>query len=635
MNKHSNSSYLPEKKLLAKRLAQCLTSTLPCAVHLKALETYHLVFGRIGSAKLARDLPLYAAGLFPVLSYCATSLKPTLLTLYENHFLPLGPALAPLVDGFVLAVLPGLEDESSEFYGRTTQLLDSICDAIGDVGIFSRGLWRALLLAPEMRLCATHYLRCKLAESDDELCEAMFRDMPLVSHAIAAALSDKNALVQRSVLDLLLGELALHSPFFVNKAEKHYSAAVALVGSVFGALLRRDISLTKRVHSWLLRGKDGESAVAFCRKYSHDFVLAAIDNEIRSVVENVDNAGATKLTRPYKVISALLDREEILDCVGGELAVRVLSIGQETQKPEYEEYVREVRHAFGEVVQQLGTANILSQLERQLLKNETATAADFELYNFALTNLPMDDGTVRKRQLPALLRAAVQCLESGNVEDGRMGKAVFLCGRTLSMISTHHKRSRIPPELVVTVEEAIKSFVAFFMAWLAQSIESAPIALRQDYEVVSVADEVNAEVEMATWRVENTELVNVAKEGCTFLMIASLSVFWGLDIVISSSQAAAKCATAMDIQISLAGAQAYAAVAGQWLALSTSLRSFEFVEQTMGVVRRTWRQLHPSLQTSTPQSVQVFFLLQREFLEQTRAIVADGMLFPRTCPKAA
>jgi len=33
------------------------------------------------------------------------------------------------------------------------------------------------------------------------------RDEILVSHAIAAALPDKNALVQRGVLDLLLGEL--------------------------------------------------------------------------------------------------------------------------------------------------------------------------------------------------------------------------------------------------------------------------------------------------------------------------------------------------------------------------------------------------------------------------------------------
>ncbi len=616
------------KKLLAKRLAQCLTSSLPSGVHLKALETYHLVFGRIGNAKLAKDLPLYAAGLFPVFSYCATALKPTLLTLYENHFLPLGPALAPVVDGFVLAVLPGLEDESSEFYARSFQLLTSICAAIGDVGVFSRGLWRALLLAPEMRLSATHYLRMKLAEGDEQLRDGMVQDMPLVSHAIAAALSDKNALVQRGVLDLLLGELALHSPFFTVKAKEYNSAAVALVGGVFGALLRRDISLTKRVHSWLLGGKDGEDATAYCQKFSHDFILAAIDNEIQAVTSNTERVTAQKLTRPYKVVSALLDREEILDCVGNKLAVRILTIGQETLKPEYEDFVREVRHAFSEVVQQLGTATILSQLEKQLLKDETAAAADFQLYIFALSVLPMNDETVKKRQLPALLKATVHSLESGKVQSGGMDKAVFLCGRTLSMISLHHKRSRIPPELVVTVEGAIKSFAAFFMAWLAQSIEAAPLALRQAYEIVSVKDEVSAEMEMASFNIEQSELVNVAKEGCTFLMVASLSVFWGLDIVNSSLQAAAKCATAMDIQISLAGAQAYAAVAGQWLALSTSLRSFEFVEQTMGVVRRTWRQLHPSLQTATPQSVQVFLLLQRQFPEQVKAVIADGMLSP-------
>jgi len=39
---------IPAKLTLAKRLAQCLNAALPSGVHLKALETYELLFARMG-----------------------------------------------------------------------------------------------------------------------------------------------------------------------------------------------------------------------------------------------------------------------------------------------------------------------------------------------------------------------------------------------------------------------------------------------------------------------------------------------------------------------------------------------------------------------------------------------------------
>ena len=40
------------------------------------------------------------------------SVRPRLLGVYEKYFLPLGKDLAPTLHGFVLGLLPGLEDES-------------------------------------------------------------------------------------------------------------------------------------------------------------------------------------------------------------------------------------------------------------------------------------------------------------------------------------------------------------------------------------------------------------------------------------------------------------------------------------------------------------------------------------------
>jgi hypothetical protein len=39
---------IPQKLTLAKRLAQCMNPALPSGVHLKALDTYDIIIGRIG-----------------------------------------------------------------------------------------------------------------------------------------------------------------------------------------------------------------------------------------------------------------------------------------------------------------------------------------------------------------------------------------------------------------------------------------------------------------------------------------------------------------------------------------------------------------------------------------------------------
>lgn len=90
---------------------------LPSGVHLKALETYDIIFKCIGSNRLSQELFIYSAGLFPLLGNAAMNVKPPLLTIYETHFVPLGEKLRPGLNGFLIGVLPGLE-EGSDYYDR-------------------------------------------------------------------------------------------------------------------------------------------------------------------------------------------------------------------------------------------------------------------------------------------------------------------------------------------------------------------------------------------------------------------------------------------------------------------------------------------------------------------------------------
>jgi hypothetical protein len=129
--------YIPKRVSVCKRLAQCLHPALPSGVHLKALEVYTVLFQNIGNENLSKDLFLYSSGLFPLLANAALSVKPVLIGIYENYFLPLKQALRPCLVGLILGILPGLE-EGSDFYTRTFNLLKNICYAQSDASASNR-----------------------------------------------------------------------------------------------------------------------------------------------------------------------------------------------------------------------------------------------------------------------------------------------------------------------------------------------------------------------------------------------------------------------------------------------------------------------------------------------------------------
>ena len=85
---------------------------------MKVIDVYASIFKRIGCDTLAVDLPIYASGLFPLLSYASMQVRPILLDLYEEHLLFLGGKLIASLDGVFLAILPGLEENMEQPLSR-------------------------------------------------------------------------------------------------------------------------------------------------------------------------------------------------------------------------------------------------------------------------------------------------------------------------------------------------------------------------------------------------------------------------------------------------------------------------------------------------------------------------------------
>jgi hypothetical protein len=67
---------------------------------------------------LSEDLALWSTGLFPFVQYAATHVKPQLLNIFETYYFPLRGKLRPAMRGFIIALLPALEEEGSEYFDK-------------------------------------------------------------------------------------------------------------------------------------------------------------------------------------------------------------------------------------------------------------------------------------------------------------------------------------------------------------------------------------------------------------------------------------------------------------------------------------------------------------------------------------
>jgi len=82
--------------------------------------------------------------------------------------------------------------------------------------------------------------------------------------AFAAALEDENLLVRRSALDILCQSIRVDG-FAVRKA--HVEDRTILMRAATGVVLRRDLSLNRRLYTWLLGTEEGsESQIRFLRE---------------------------------------------------------------------------------------------------------------------------------------------------------------------------------------------------------------------------------------------------------------------------------------------------------------------------------------------------------------------------------
>ncbi|KAF8965668.1 hypothetical protein BGZ46_000564 [Entomortierella lignicola] len=264
---------IPKSLTVAKRLAQCLNPALPAGVHGKTLDVYAYILETIGPDQLAEDITLWSYGLFPFLQYASLSVK---------------DRLRPCLKSFMIGLLPGLDEEGSEFFDRVLNIMDSLRKAV-DETFFFQCMWLILITSSPHRGPALHYLDVAFVLGDDA---------GLMVRAFSATVGDSQLLVQRAMLDLMV----VHFP--VSNGLIEDNDLIVLVKAAVGVVLRKDMSLNRRLYAWLLGSQEGK------KKVFDGPAKTALIVGLQSILIS-DSEDLQESQKPFRVFVSLLDEWDI------------------------------------------------------------------------------------------------------------------------------------------------------------------------------------------------------------------------------------------------------------------------------------------------------------------------------------
>ncbi|KAJ5595050.1 uncharacterized protein N7459_001258 [Penicillium hispanicum] len=453
---------VPHKVLVSKRLAQCLNPSLPSGVHQKALEVYTYIFGLIKLEGLSHDLPLYLPGLAPTLTFASLTVRPLFLSLVEGYIVDLESwAIRPALKAILLALLPGLEEETSDDFESTLRTINKLRDASGhletqrtpDKGASGQYFWQCLFLAsitnPSRRLGVLAYLnrylpklglpdrRQSTTDAGDSkeiptemllAADSVILPEPgLLIRCFASGLSDEQLLVQRNFLDLLVTHLPLSSPILQSRIAG--TDLQTLVIAAVGVVTRRDMSLNRRLWAWFLGPEpaNDRSSIDGGKFSSETARSSSVDGKDISQSQYFSRVGLQPLvagllnmikqapmapserTKPFRIALSLMDRWEIGGYIVPTVFLPIIHSVQEFEKEvprsHFEEVFRSASAFFDGVESSVIFSELLGLVDfrpKDLESDNTAVLHRLGLARFILENFNVREEDMLQAHVPLL-----------------------------------------------------------------------------------------------------------------------------------------------------------------------------------------------------------------------------------------
>lgn len=233
------------------------------------------------------------------------NVKSHLLNIYEQYFVPLGVELQPALSGFLNGVLPAY-DSNLDFFEQTKLLLHKISNAVHQ-DFFVCQIWNCMIFNSAIRLNALQFILDHTSLfSQKELSQGDSKESLL--KAISYSLEDNAILVQRNALEFLMLCLPIHCDQLSGDDR------VKLLKSALITFLRRDMSLNRRVFSWILgcdinkiqnlKDKVLNSSMSYLEVNSKKVL-------IRSIVSLLQESCLNSDLLYFKIIMTIIDKSDL------------------------------------------------------------------------------------------------------------------------------------------------------------------------------------------------------------------------------------------------------------------------------------------------------------------------------------
>lgn len=248
------------------------------------------------------------------------NVKSQLLHIYDQYFAPLGVELRPALSGFLSGVLPAY-DSNLDFFEQTKLLLHKISNAVHQ-SFFVSQLWDCMIFNSAIRLNALQFMLDHSALfSHEDLSQIDVKESLL--EAISCSLEDNAILVQRNSLEFLMLCLPIHCDK-LSEGDR-----VKLLKSALITFLRRDMSLNRRVFSWILgcdinkisnsKEKVISSSLSYLEVNSKNVLILSVVSLLQESFVNSD------LTY-FKIIMTIIDKSDISQNILDYIMIDILRV---------------------------------------------------------------------------------------------------------------------------------------------------------------------------------------------------------------------------------------------------------------------------------------------------------------------
>lgn len=396
---------------------------------------------------------MYLPGLAPTLTFASLTVRPLFLSLVETYICGLEPwAIRPALKAIILALLPGLEEETSDDFEPTLRIINRFRDVAsrmdtqkGNSETDSNGqyFWQCLFLAsitnPSRRTGVLAYLSRylpKLGFPDRRSSESgpidpndLPYDMLVAANSVilpepgllircfASGLSDDQPLVQRNFLDLLVTHLPLNSPILQSRIAEDDQQR--LIVAAAGVVTRRDMSLNRRLWAWFLgpeptndrssfdvrkssdnTSQSGDAPEVSQSEYFSRFGLKPLVKGLLEMIEQ-DLSVPSERAKPFRISLSLMDRWEVGGYIVPEIFLPVMRNVQAFEtvasKTHFDEVFRSASAFFDGVESGMIFSELLNLMDWN--DDEIEVHHDKILANLKLAHFIIENFNVREEDM--------------------------------------------------------------------------------------------------------------------------------------------------------------------------------------------------------------------------------------------